>query len=151
MLALLMLPLFSVKAFAAKGTLNDPVTVSNTSYSEATAILREALLNRETDCKIYAKKNGTVSLSTVMRGIKEDAFKHTGKAAEGDYLLYNLDGITYGYHSGTYDPTIGTAVPYFEYSMTYHDNASAERTMASKVTSVLSGLSLSGKTQYQEV
>ncbi len=151
MLTLLMLPLFSVKAFAAKGTLNDPVTVSNTSYSEATAILREALMNRESECKIYAKKNGTVSLSTVMRGIKEDAFKHTGKAAEGDYLLYNLDGITYGYHTGSYDPSIGAAIPYFEYSMTYHDSASEERTMASKVSSVLSGLSLSGKTQYQKV
>ena len=147
-----MAPFFfcTTKTFAAdpSGSKGNPISISsNTNTGEVTNLLKTSLINRDKKVRIYVKKsNSNVDLDVVNNTVKADVFVYqTGAsyAAHGDYLAHHTISINsrVGIDDGVY---------YIQYNMAYLDTPSEATSADSNVSSILQGLSLSGKTQFQK-
>ena len=131
----------------------DARSVEYTSDKQKLAkTFREKMVNRETTITLHYHSNVLVNqdmFSSLVQQLYTTAIAHTGKGNEGDYLQYHLRGWTVGANYSTnqkngYDIDI-------IYNMYYLTNASQENQVTQKVSSVLSSLNLTGKTDYQKV
>ena len=115
-------------------------------------IFREKMVNRETTITLHYHSNEIVNqdmFSSLVRELFTTAIAHTGNGSEGDYLQFHLQGWTVGANYSTnqengYDIDI-------IYNMYYLTDASQEKQVTQKVSSVLSFLNLTGKTDYQKI
>ena len=140
-------------AFAA-----DPVF---TDVASAAAYLRENLVGRKSDVTfVYRAPKSAVGelnnanlsayFSTQWNAIEDAALAHTGKSNEGDYLERHLG--PHGYHCGI---SYSSQESYINYSVTataeYYTTAAQEAQVKTAVSNALSGLKLSGKSDYAKV
>ena len=122
----------------------------HTTIDSAAKDAREKIKNRNTTIKILykCKQTDTVSLA---KKIMDQAMAHTGKPDEGDYLRFQYESwncdTTWSWQGD--DP--GVWYISITYHMQYYTNLSQEQEMNSLTRSLLSRLSLSGKSDYQKV
>ncbi len=113
--------------------------------------LRKGLIARETEIRIYYQSSESQDSKALCSIIYSSAVTHTGVPNEGDYLFYEYGG----YNAAITDPSMlsGTDVYsyLFIYSPLYYTTAEQEESVTSAVSSVLSQLDLSGKTDYEKV
>lgn len=142
----------ATQTFAAdpSGSKGNPIWItSNTGNTSASDLLRTALSDRNGKCRIYVKKSddSSVDFDIVKDDIKEIAFKYVvgyAYAKYGDYITY---------HAPLVKSKVGIDdnVYYLQYNILYLDNTAQEVEATSNVSSILSSLSLSGKTQWQKI
>lgn len=123
-------------------------TVICDSLEAAGAEMRKHLKNRETTIELQFKTSDS-DYSTIMKAISTEAMKHTGDPTEGDYLKWQYGGWK-GKISG-YPQQDGAYIYTFSYTMTYYTTAEQEAAVDTKLSEVMNGLALSGKSRYEQV
>ena len=125
--------------------------IIHTSVADAAAELRPYLAAREPSITIAISSPtelGKVDYETLANEIFSGAAIHTGNPTEGDYLSFQHGG----YGGNVSISQKGSDYIYrFTYEPLYYTTAAQEDLMTLKVNSVLSGLNLSGKTEYQKI
>jgi len=127
-----------------------------TSVKAAGAELRKGLIQRKNTIVVTAKISGSYDFETAGRamsdirdGIYDEALSYTGAGNAGEYLYWNLAGISKSVELTDIDDS------YIEvdctYMFTYRDNASCESSLSGQVKSALNSLKLSGKNDYEKV
>ena len=139
-------------AFQAAPSSGTTAAFQTTYYSDiasAGAALKAGMISRSAEIKIYYRSSTEQDWNTLCSSIYANAITHTGVSTEGDYLLYEFGG----YNATGAGPTASgsTYVYLFNYAPLYYTTADEEVQMTSAVNSVLSSLSLSGKTEYQKI
>ena len=121
----------------------------HTSIADAGAELRQMLVSRNAEIKIYLKLSSSESWNSLCSQIYKAAVAHTGKSTEGDYLYFEYGGYT---AQGAVQEDDGGGSSYiFVYTPLYYTTAAQERMVTSRVSAVLSQLSLSGKSDYRKI
>ncbi len=123
-------------------TVASSVSKTVSTKAQAAAYLRQQM----------AARKGTISFAIADRSlgesgltaIFESAIEHTGAPAEGDYLRWQVGGWQAG------GPATSTGY-YITYNVFYYTTAAQEDWVASKVSGVLGGLGLGGKSSYEKV
>ncbi len=118
------------------------------SVSKAASTLRQRMEKRQKTVTLgYKSKNKSAYSSKTAKTILETAVEHTGVPTQGDYLMWQYGGcyLSYSYYSsgGTYYIT-------FTYTITYYSTAAQEQKVSSRLNTVLSGLKLDGKSDYEK-
>lgn len=118
------------------------------SVSKAAASLRQSMENRQKNVTLgYKSKNKSAYSSKTAKTIFATALEHTGVPTQGDYLMWQYGGwyLSYSYYTSgaTYYIT-------FTYRITYYSTAAQEQKVSSRLNTVLSGLKLSGKSDYEK-
>ena len=121
------------------------------TVNEAAVELRDEMLKRNSttaEITLYTSGSSTPleTSKALCKEIFSAALEHTGAGTEGDYLRWQLGGYTadLAYNAG------GTMYK-FIYHITFFTTASEENYVTSRVTSILSGLGLAGKTEEQKI
>lgn len=143
-------PLTTMAATGPAGSITNPTTVSDTSFSTVTSLLGTALKNRENSCRVYVKKsNDSVNLDTVLNGAWNAATGYNTSTSNQDTAKLD-DYISSIILQHRMLQGIEDSVYYLDYKMQYADTAEEEAAVSESISSILTSLSLSGKTQYQK-
>ncbi|MBQ7874505.1 MAG: leucine-rich repeat protein [Oscillospiraceae bacterium] len=116
------------------------------SLEEAGEILREQLKERKNPVIVYyiADEYDQQLFTDLINA----AYVHTGDPTEGDYIRFN----NIGWHGSVNGKNSNGAYYFtFTYTMTYCATAEQEKEVDKKVDSVIAGLKLAGKNQYEKV
>lgn len=136
-------------ASGPSGSKTNPISVTNTSYSSVTNLLKTSLINRENSCRIYVKKTDSDSdYNTIIDNVWNAATSYLNAGSSnveklGDYLAKVL--IKHRHIVG-----IDESVYYFDFKMQYSDGAEVEADVASSISELITSLSLGTKTQFQK-
>lgn len=115
------------------------------SLSAAGAKVRSYMKNRKTSFTITLKKKSLAS--TTKKGnnsgyaMVNTAYKHTGKAAEGDYIYGNVKQYRFTWQRKG-------SITKYQYTVSYRTSASQEAAVTNKVNSLIKSWHLSGKSDY---
>lgn len=133
---------FSGATVAAQQTFSSSVQ-NFTSVGDAAEYLRGCIRSRQTNITFgysVALKSSAQTLDSIFL----ELFSETGRPDEGDYIRYGL--YSYGVSmSGNSSRTVYTL------ELAYFTNAQQERYVDSAVSSIISKLSLSGKSEYEKI
>lgn len=139
-----------VAAFASTTTSSVPNIPTFTTSKSASNFFYNQLFDHQKNIKfVYVTTNGNAS--SVSKFFKDQAFidKASSSSLLGDYVRYNLYNgykVKYSYYksNGKYYYT-------FNYTVSYRTTLSQDNQFEAKLSSAVSSLKLSGKTQYQKV
>ncbi len=114
-----------------------------TSRTALVKAIRENLVNRKKTFSIPYKMSG-VNISYLQGAYDEAVSRHTGNPREGDYLHFNTDevDIRHKFRGNSGLLTVCT---------NYKTTAGQESIVTSRVNQALSGLRLSGKSEYEKI
>lgn len=120
-----------------------------TTVEEAAEEMRDQLKARSDTVTIpYQSETDPGKSTDFVREIYYAAREHTGIPTEGDYLRYQIGGykcsISYRTSNSLYLCTL-------TYTITYYTTAAQEAEMDEAVASLISGLDLKDKTDYQKI
>ena len=129
-------------------------TPQNVSYTDdvqqLAATLRQQMLNRTTTIHLYYHSNTAItqdSFDQLSDQFFNLAVAHTGNGKEGDYLRWHCEGWTLG---ASYSSASSGYNMDLTFTMYYLSDASQEAQMDQAVSSLISSLNLSGKSEYQK-
>lgn len=120
------------------------------SMDQAVQKLRKQMKNRNTTISIPVKTLDYTSanLGDLWKDLFDLAVAHTGNPTEGDYILYHTQkievNITYRSISGVYYADLN-------FTIKYRSSAAQEKTLSSRLSTVMSQLKLDGKTKPQKI
>ena len=120
------------------------------TIEEAGLLLRPYLTQREETVAVKVKtaQADEAYLKEVMEEIFNIAIAHTGVPTEGDYLRWQYGSLSCqiggSYADGTYNLT-------YTYTFDYYTTAAEEQQVDAAVEELLSGLNLSGKSDYEKI
>ena len=112
---------------------------------EAVESLRQNLVARNETFTVYLDSD-TDDIAALSEELFDAAMEHTGEPAQGDYLLWQYAGC-----GGRVSYTPGTTKYTLIYQVTYYTTAAQEAEMDTAVASVLTELSLDGKSDYEKI
>lgn len=112
---------------------------------EAVESLRQNLVARNETFTVYLDSD-TDDIAALAEELFDAAMEHTGEPAQGDYLLWQYAGC-----GGGVSYTPGTTKYTLIYQVTYYTTAAQEAEMDTAVASVLTELSLDGKSDYEKI
>ncbi|MDO5702672.1 MAG: transglutaminase domain-containing protein, partial [Lachnospiraceae bacterium] len=139
-------------AFAQSGDLADLPKYGD--ISSASAYVRNNLKKRNTVRQylytdIYTGPGYVDSdIDAAVKSVLLRALDHTGNPTEGDYLFFQFGSASY---TSSYLIEGMSYTAQITINMYYYTNASQEAAVTKRVSSVLSGLNLSGKSTYAKV
>ena len=126
-------------------------SVFYTDISSAGRFLKDSLLQRTPEIRIFFRSETEVDWAALCKAIYANAVIHTGIPTEGDYLRYEYGG----YNAKGSGPSKPTNADYFSYLMIYsplyYTTPEQEAEMNDLVSSVLGSLNLSGKSDMQKI
>ena len=141
----------SAKFTATPTTVKAPTT-NVTYYTSASSTgkeMRQYMVNRQETFTVGYRSSSSADIYDVLQVLQDAAFAHTGKPKEGDNLRWQWTQVgisTSGsYYEGDY------TYWYLTYTYDYKTNLAQEQALTSAVNSLLSGLNLTGLTDYQKV
>lgn len=119
----------------------------------AGAALKRKILQRQTQFSIRVKTRIKPTEDiwwSMCRMIYDEAIRHTGAPAEGDYLRYEYGGINC---NGSAAGSVRTGEYYYEFvfSPLYFTTAEQEAELDARVKSILNALPVSGKSDEQKI
>ena len=118
------------------------------SAEEAGDVLRDAMKARKDSAGICLITDVAASDSEgLMSQIFEEATKHTGNAVEGDYIRFQYDNCQASAKPVSID---GSSAVLFTYVISYYDSSEQEKAVDEKVSEVMSGLGLEGRTDLEK-
>ena len=122
-----------------------------TDSASAGAALKEALLSRESEVRIYYQTETLQSWDALCDAIYAAAIGHTGSPIEGDYLRFENGG----YNANGAGPTEldnGEGYYYiFAYTPLYYSSAEQEEALNGTVDALLASMNLSGRSDFDKV
>lgn len=142
---------FSATFQASPGSVFSSADTFYKDTSSAGAALKAAMTSRKAEIKVYYQSSEAVDWNTLCSNIYSNAVSHTGVPTEGDYLLYEFGGYN---ATGAGPVKLDGSGQYsylFNYAPLYYTTAAQEAEMTNTVNSVLSQLSLSGKSDHQKI
>ena len=119
-----------------------------TDYVAAGALLREAMENYQESVVCYFSVNETVSFQKLVDAIETEAFAHTGKSTDGDYLRKHatVDSSEGIYHEN------GSVKEYkIIFHLAYMTDPQQDAMVTEAVVQLLQGLNLDGKSDAEKV
>ena len=119
----------------------------------AGAALKRALIQRQEEVTIRVKTHIKPTKDIwwdMCWMIYNEAIRHTGAATEGDYLRYEYGGVTCN-GSATGSDETSTYYYKFIYSPLYFTSLAQETELTGRVSAILNGLGLSGKSDEQKI
>ncbi len=156
----LIVVLFLVGQFTTTDTIETVAAAKTTesTINEAVATLRNHFKKRDTDFSVSATFTGDYdsvsksklesTIATYVNQIWKGAYMHTGVSDEGDYIRWQL---------GTSDLNVkynlvgdNLRITVVGRDVTYYTNASQENLVSQKITQIINGLNISGKSDYQK-
>ena len=133
-----------IQSFSAQKT-KPKYAATYQSYENCVLKLREALKSRQEVITLNFISGNTDDDEDTIYNLFRDAVAHTGKPTEGDYIDWQYGGYDCEYEypsSGKMDIT---------YSVYYYTTAKQEAQVDKAVSSLLTSLNLSGKSDYQKI
>lgn len=125
-----------------------------TTASQCGKYMRECMRDRVSTAKFSVISSGSVKdaskiCANLRKSILKTAFQHTGNSREGDYIYWNLKSYQSYIRVNSSNNQITSLS--FEYNFSYYTTAAQEKTLNSKIQSVLSGMKLTGKSNYYKI
>lgn len=122
---------------------NEKLGASHTTFEQAGAEMRAALVNRTKTITVDFYSTSTDYQGMADR-IVEEAMKHTGVGTEGDYLAWHYIGYGGGvsFKGNQYR---------FTFNFEYYTTKAQEDALTAAIEDLKTDLSLSGKTDYEKV
>ena len=152
---LLVVPALKTEA-AVYGSAARPTTITSKSYSSLATNLRTGMINRDSSVQIYVRYNANESINHlgIMQDVIDKAMAENYAGNAGDYLNYTLSGIKYRYGAPVDYQFIGNDLYFvllYEFMPSFRDDASKENSLKNSIKNELSGMGLSGKSDYDKV
>ena len=123
--------------------------VYHENEEEAVTELRESMKQREKTVTIGLKgRFDEDSLQELIGRLIKQALAHTGEPDEGDYIAFQYSSYK-GYAHTTY--SLFSPAVEVEYTLSYYDNARQEAEVDKKVSEIIAGLQLDGKTDFEKI
>ncbi|MBE6598612.1 MAG: hypothetical protein E7638_04135 [Ruminococcaceae bacterium] len=144
----LILPPEPLTAYSDTVTAPTAYAVIRTTIADVGADLRAGLKSHQSSISVGYRVKGSYDLNAIASEIFAEAFKHTGVSDEGDYLAWHWSGYSISAsvaQSGSYYNITYT------YKITYYTTLTQERTVTSKIRSVLDQLNLYNKSDYEKI
>ena len=143
--------LSDIRADSALDTLAENSTQYCATASAAAAYLKNQMLNRSSSVTFMIPSNVAYQYDSVFRALIDMAVVHSDSSSgkEGDALRWGYIGWG-GSASGTYDEEYGSCWE-MTYTFRWTTTSSQENSLTTKVNSVMSSLSLDGKTEKQKI
>ena len=120
-----------------------------TTIEKGGAEVRKNLKNRAETFVVYVKTPSS-SLQNICDEMVEIALEHTGKATEGDYIMWQYGGwkasSRRSWNSGTQDYSYDIT-----FTVSYYTTADQEKEMDTAVTNLINSLGVRYKTDYEKV
>ena len=120
-------------------------SVTASTEEEALAAFKQMLMDREEAFYITYVSAEAIDLDDFINS----AYAHTGEPTEGDYLRFSIQGTGYSYR-GSYAGGGKYAITY-SFTVIPYSTSAQESALTTELTSVMAGLNLEGKSDYQKV
>ena len=117
-----------------------------TDVSQAGAVLRQAMKNRQETATVYFEADASLTFSEVVAAIQNEAMAHTGNGTEGDYLAWQRGPISAG---GSYIPGGQTKQYTINFELSYYTTAQQEAQVDTAVAELQASLNMDGMSDYE--